>query len=61
MIVFSVDNDSESSSDEFINDKDEKVNKCGNTALLLGPPGVGKTAAVFAAAKQNGYQVSIFL
>lgn len=41
---------------DFKSDIEEENNLC-NTVLITGPPGVGKTAAVYACAQELGFKV----
>lgn len=40
-------------------DSEEEIALC-NTMLITGPPGVGKTAAVYACAQELGFKVCLY-
>lgn len=46
---------------DFKDDKSdsEEENILCNTMLLIGPPGIGKTAAVYACAQELGFKVGL--
>ena len=59
---FAPENDDDSAGSDYNPDttEEEWSNRLGNTVLVTGPHGVGKTAVVYALAQELGYKVCTF-